>query len=55
MIKIKCKTDLGFRRCDKFLGEFDVLVGWLYCKGCKQKNYYEVVTQEGLQKTRTLL
>jgi hypothetical protein len=42
------------RKCGKFLGFYDLVIGNIYCKSCGQMNYYEVVTEKGLQKGKTL-
>lgn len=51
---VKCATDLGIRKCNKYLGTFDLLVGVIRCKSCRQKNYYEVVTEVGLTRAKSL-
>lgn len=53
-VEVRCSTDLTIRKCNKYLGTFSVLIGWLYCKSCHKKNYYQVVTEQGLQKAKTL-
>ena len=49
-----CSTDLGIRTCGKYLGTFDILIGVYYCKSCKHKNHYEIITEKGLQKLKSL-
>lgn len=53
-MEVRCSTDLGIRKCNKYLGTFSVLIGLLYCKSCGKKNYYEVITKEGLQKAQQI-
>lgn len=51
---VRCSTDLLVRKCNKYLGTFDLLIGELYCKSCKKKNHYQVVTAKGLQKAKSI-
>lgn len=53
-MEIRCSTDFGIRKCGKYLGTFDLLIGNLYCKSCKQANYYEVTTVKGLHIAKNL-
>jgi len=53
-VEVRCSTDLDIRKCNKYLGTFTLLIGELYCKSCHKKNYYEVVTKEGLQRAKEL-
>lgn len=51
-MEVRCSTDLVIRKCDKYLGNFDILIGELYCKSCKKSNKYEIITKTGLQKIK---
>ena len=53
-MEVRCSTDLIVRKCHKYLGTFDILIGKIYCKSCKKSNHYEVVTQNGLKKAKEL-
>lgn len=54
IMEVRCSTDLIVRKCNKYLGTFDILIGLIYCKSCKKSNRYEVVTDKGLKKAKEL-
>lgn len=51
-VVVRCSTDFGIRKCDKFLGFTYVCFEYKYCKSCRRTNYYEVLTEKGLQKLK---
>lgn len=53
-MEIRCSTSFGIRKCNKYLGTFDVLIGKIYCKSCKKANHYEAVSPEGRKKAKLL-
>lgn len=54
-MEIRCSTQIDpIRKCNKYLGSPDLLIGKLYCKACKQANYYEVITDTGIHKLRRM-
>ena len=53
-MEVRCTTSFGIRKCNKYLGTFEICIAKIYCKSCKKSNYYEVVTKEGLRKAKHL-
>lgn len=54
-MEVRCSTRIdAIRTCHKYLGTFDVLIGRLYCKSCKQQNFYHVISQQGKEILKTL-
>lgn len=53
-MELRCSTNFGTRKCNKYLGTFLLLIGKYYCKSCGKSNYYEIVTPEGITKARKI-
>ena len=53
-MEVRCSTDLVIRKCNKYLGTYELLIGQVYCKSCGKSNYYEVVTEKGVEKAKSL-
>lgn len=53
-MEIRCSTDFGIRKCNKYLGTFQLLIGSLYCKSCGKSNHYELITEKGMQKLKQI-